>query len=198
MTNAEVHERFAKLLQKVDPPQTLPSPNMPHQVATVFLERKHFSANKERTLYWWRKTWMIWRGSHWEELSPSSLRALLYNFTTQASYRQGNESSAWAPTTKKINDLIDALASLCELPDKTDAPSWLDNRKTGTIVAVANGLLDLESLSLYPHTPQFFNLTATPIAYDPAAPAPKHWFWFLDSLWPSSDIIHPAQNLLQE
>jgi putative DNA primase/helicase len=198
--------RLANLLSDADAPQTLPSPNAPYEVAAVFLERKHYTAAMERTLYWWRNTWMVWRGSHWQELTRTALRAQLYHFTAQATYviagedEEEEEHKAWAPTEKKINDLAGALASLCELADTIDAPCWLDGRKTETIIATANGLLDVASRQLYPHTPQFFNLHAVPFAYDATAPEPKHWFAFLDSVWPALEATatHPAQDLLQE
>src|SRR5262249_18811172 len=184
-----------------DPAQTLPSPNTPYETAGEFLLLKHCTADMERTLHWWRNTWMVWRGSHWQELSRASLRAQLYHFTALPTYidAEGNHRRG-APTERKISDLVGALASLCELSDTIDAPCWLDGRKTETIIATANGLLDITSRQLYPHTPQFFNLYAVPFAYDATAPEPKHWYAFLDSVWPSPDAIavHPAQDLLQE
>jgi putative DNA primase/helicase len=202
MTMTDTDTRFANLLSDADPPQTLPSPNKPYEAAAIFTEQKHYTAAMERTLYWWRNTWMIWRGSYWQELTRASLRAQLYHFTATATYVNAKgEQSAWAPTEKKISDLVGALASLCELSDSIDAPCWLDSRKTGTVIAAANGLLDIASRQLYPHTPQFFNLHAVPFAYDAAALEPKHWFAFLDSVWPpppDTTQPHPAQNLLQE
>jgi putative DNA primase/helicase len=186
-----------------DPAQTLPSPNAPYDVAAVFLLQKHCSPAQERLLYWWRGLWISWRGSHWQELSRSSLRAQLYHFTAQASYVSGSDGKTkqWAPTEKKISDLAGALASLCELADTIDAPCWLDGRETGTIIAVANGLLEVATGELHPHTPLFFNLQAVPFAHDAAAAAPEHWLAFLDSIWPppaETTTPHPAQNLLQE
>jgi putative DNA primase/helicase len=201
MTGTDQQQRFAELIANANPPQTLPSPNAPYEVATMFLEQKHYTADRERTLYWWRSTWMIWRGSHWEELTPSALRTQLYHYTARAScVKADGELVGWAPTHKKISDLAGALASLCELSDKIDAPCWLDGRKTGTIIAAANGLIDIAARQLYPHTPQFFNLHATPFAYDAVASEPEHWFAFLDSVWPPPDATaaHPAQELLQE
>lgn len=55
---------------------------------------------------------------------------------------------------------------------------------TGIIVAVANGLLEVETRRLLPHSPQFFNQTAVPFDYDKNAPEPKRWYDFLDALWP--------------
>ena len=198
---ADSNTRFANLLNDTDPPQTLPSPNAPYEVAAVFLEQKHYTVAMERTLYWWQNTWMIWRGSHWKELALTSLRAQLYQFTAFATYiNASGEQSKWAPTEKKISDLVGALTGLCELSNTIDAPCWLDDRKTDTIIATANGLLEVTSRQLYPHTPQFFNLHAVPFAYDATAGEPKHWFAFLDSVWPSPDAttVHPAQDLLQE
>jgi putative DNA primase/helicase len=75
-------------------------------------------------------------------------------------------------------------AAVCFLPDDQDQPAWLDGRSTGTVVAVANGLLDVTRRQLLPHTPLFFNLTAVPFNYDPDAPPPRRWLQFLDDLWP--------------
>jgi putative DNA primase/helicase len=50
-------------------------------------------------------------------------------------------------------------------------------------VAVSNGLLDLTARALLPHTPRYFNQTAVPFDYDPAAKAGA-WLPFLEQLWP--------------
>ena len=36
------------------------------------------------------------------------------------------EPVPWAPTRKKIADLLDALAAVCHLPETVDQPAWLD------------------------------------------------------------------------
>ena len=140
-----------------------------------------------------------------------TVRSLLYRFTEHASYDELPPGLAellellglpalvsykpWQPNRRKIGDLLEALSSVVILPDDTDQPSWLDHRKSGTIVAVDNGLLDLVSRELYPHTPQFFNQTSVPFAYEPHAAKPQHWLNFLNALWPhDADAI----NLLGE
>src|SRR5262245_29167186 len=82
----DANHRLSNVISDADAPHTLPSPNVPYEVAAVFLERKHYTAAMERTLYWWRNTWMIWRGSYWQELTRTALRAQLYHFTAQATY----------------------------------------------------------------------------------------------------------------
>jgi putative DNA primase/helicase len=112
------------------------------------------------------------------------VRSLLYAFTADACFMTDKGASAWAPNRPKIGDLLEALAAICILPSSVDQPSWLNDASMGVIVAVNNGLLDVEARQLLPHTPQFFNQTFVPFDYDEDAPEPKHWYAFLDALWP--------------
>jgi putative DNA primase/helicase len=197
----DTETRLAEILKNADPPQTLPAPSAPYEVAAVFLEQKHLTPAGERTLYSWRDTWMVWQGSHWQELTQTALDTLLYGFTARATYVSAKgDAVKWSPTPKKISDLRGALTSLCALPDTVEAPCWLDGRESGTVIAVANGLLDIESRELNAHSPLFFNVSAVPFNYDAKAPTPVQWFKFLDSIWPPADeeTPPPAQDLLQE
>src|SRR5215510_3218175 len=147
MANAAT--RFATMLRHLDRRIRRRQRLRGIEVAAMFLEQKQYTVAMERTLYWWRNTWMVWRGSHWQELTKTSLRAQLYRFTALATYVNADgDQKAWAPTEKKISDLAGALASLCELADAIDAPCWLDGRKTEPIIATANGLLDITSRQL--------------------------------------------------
>lgn len=56
-------------------------------------------------------------------------------------------------------------------------------------------MLDVEGRRLLPHTPQFFNQTSVPFAYQPDAPAPARWLQFLDEFWPNEP---DAPRLLAE
>src|SRR5262249_45329706 len=96
---------------------------------------------------------------------------------------EGNEAR-WAPNRRKIGDLLEALAAITILANDIDQPTWLDDGESGMIVAVGNGLLEVETRRLLPHTPLFFNQTAVPFDYDERAPQPKRWCDFLDALWP--------------
>ena len=138
------------------------------------------------TLHHWRGTWWQWRGSYWCELENDAARSLLYNFTENARYHNDEGHLVpWAPTRKKIADLMEALAAITILANDIDQPIWLDGRASGVIVAVANGLLEVETRNLLPHSPQFFNLTAVPFDYDKDAPKPQRWHDFLDAVWPN-------------
>jgi putative DNA primase/helicase len=128
---------------------------------------------------WWR-----WRTSYWREVEDRAVRSMLYAFTENACYAVAKKAEPWAPTRRKIGDLSEALAACCFLSSDVDQPSWLDERDSGTIVALTNGLLDIGQRGLLPHTPQFFNQTAVPFDYDPGAPPPRRWLDFMEALWP--------------
>lgn len=162
----------------------LPSPNQPLQVARIFVEQRCLHDNLP-ILRHWRGAWWQWRTSHWIELEDRVIRSMLYVFTEHALYLDDEgKMKAWAPNRRKIADLLEALAAISLLPSDRDQPAWLDDRKSGVIVAVGNGLLEVERRVLLPHSPLFFNQTAVPFAYDPDAPKPQHWLDFLDQLWP--------------
>jgi putative DNA primase/helicase len=127
----------------------------------------------------------MWRTSHWVEVDERSVRALLYRFTENATYETEKNPKPWAPNRRKIGDVLDALAAICILSTDVNQPSWLYDEHSGksTIVAVANGLLEVERKRLFPHTPDFFNQTSVPFNYDPAAAQPTKWLQFLGELW---------------
>lgn len=100
------------------------------------------------------------------------------------------------PTKHDVDQLIDALKAVCILPDD-DAPMWIGEEQSQNprdFLAVANGLLHLPSNELHAHTPEYFNLTASAVAYDPNAAVPANWNKFLDQVWPgdkqSKDTLH--------
>jgi putative DNA primase/helicase len=166
------------------PPQSLPSPSMPMDVARVFVEQA-CSKDALLTLRHWRGGWWVWRTSYWVEAEDRTVRSLLYRFTEKARYPAGKGAEPWAPNRRKIGDLLEALSAICILPADRDQPSWLNDRSMGTVVSLANGVLEVEGRRLLPHTAQFFNQTSVPFAYEPRAPEPTRWLKFLNELWPA-------------
>jgi putative DNA primase/helicase len=130
--------------------------------------------------------------SHWVEVEPRTVRSLLYAFTEHAIYPSGRTFASWAPTRKKVGDLLEALSAIVILSDEIEQPCWTGARNNcGVIVAVANGLLDITSRELYRHTPAYFNQTSVPFDYDLLAPDPKEWLAFVRGLWPAeTEAIH--------
>src|SRR5262249_8683066 len=104
--------------------------------------------------------------------------------------RNGLQLAPWEPTRAKIANVVDALHAATYLDGSLSAPCWLDGRPNSTatgLVAMANGLLDIRSRELLPHTPDFFAHHALPFAFDPQAPTPRRWQQFLRELWADDD-----------
>lgn len=166
------------------------------------------------TLRHWRGSWWEWRTSHWAEVEPRTIMAVLYEYTETAGYPDPKTPMLmlpWQPTDRKIRDLREALNAVCHLTERLEQPAWITTTAGSTarshvdhldqvdrpdrIVATRNGLLDIKTDVLLPHTPTYFNTTAVTFDYAPDAPTPGVWLGFLDVLWPSD----PEQiALLQE
>src|SRR5208282_5546731 len=76
-------------------------------------------------------------------------------------------------------------------------PQWLseaDGSKSARLIAVSNGLLDLETRELHSASPKFFNLNALDVNYRDGADCP-HWLHFLEQLWEQDP---QSINCLQE
>jgi putative DNA primase/helicase len=171
------------------PTRILPPPSQPMAVAHEFIDEQ-CRRGDDYTLHYWRGGWWCWRTTHWSEVDERTIFSKLYAFTEKAVYPSNKVMVAWAPTRGKIGNLADALAAICLLPPDIDQPSWLDDRNDScTIVAVANGLLDVERRELLEHNSKFFNQTSVPFAYDPEAGEPKRWLNFLGELWPSEPEV---------
>ena len=178
-------QRLNRNRQRQTHQRVLPSPREPMAVARAFLAEGWRHPDGTPLLRHWRGGWWSWRTSHWRECEPRAIRGLLYAFTEDAVFLGPKGAVPWEPNRHRIDDVLDALAAICLLPNHVDQPIWLDNRTTGTIVACANGLLNVETRELIPHGPSFFNLVAVPFNYDPRAKVPREWREFLKALWPN-------------
>lgn len=66
-----------------------------------------------------------------------------------------------------------SIQAATQLPGTTQFNTWLANPRDASYLAVANGLLELRTRALIPHTPDYFTLTALPVPHDPAATCPR-------------------------
>ena len=154
--------------QQQDATLILPAPSAPLVVARCFVESRclHDGVAGALTVRYWCGSWWTWRTTHWIEAQPHTMRSLLYEFTADAEYFDPKgEVKPWSPNRYKISDLLEALSSLVILPDNFEQPCWIDGRQTGPIVATTNGLLDVASRQLYPHTPLYFGQVSVPFPY---------------------------------
>jgi putative DNA primase/helicase len=176
------------------PALVLPPPSAPVLVVRAFVEHNG-KRDGVSTIAYWSQSWWTWRKTHWTETDPDAVRKLLYDFTADAKFADSHGNlTPWSPNRLKISDLVDALKAEVALPDDIEPPAWLDRRATGTIVAVSNGLLDVSTRALVPHTPLYFGHVSVPFPYDPNAPPPTKWLAFLRSIWPDDQAAVDADQ----
>ena len=98
------------------------------------------------------------------------------------------EDNLWSYRTGKcVADKVMCLSTLLPLLVETDDPETLN---------VRNGLLNIYTLKLSPHTPDFVTLIQLPVEYKPHATCPT---WLLAmAAWTQGDEQEAKTNVLQE
>jgi putative DNA primase/helicase len=185
------------------PPWTI-SLAAPYDTAKLFL-RVLFTHEGRSILHRHRGGFYLWNGAAYPEADEDDVRARVYEFLNQCVARVLNrQTNEWEtalvkPNQRSVNDLIDALRSAALLSHDIAAPSWLEqvaDCDPNDIIACANGLLHLPTLTLIPHTPIFFSHNALDYPYEPNAPVPSQWLAFLRQLWPEDpESIQTLQEL---
>lgn len=178
-----------------------PPPSNPMAVARRLLPHWHHTDGASKLRYW-RGTWMRWEGACWAGVDDQDIRSTLYLRLERAEYlfttpKGEEEAKPWAPSKRKIADLLDALGGITHLSATVDPPAWIDRSVAppGPFVACANGLLHVPTRTRTDHEPGFFNLVSVPFDFDPSAPEPKRWLEFLGQIWPDDPSV---VDLLQE
>lgn len=185
------------LIQGSDAP--LLDPKAPLASAREFIDRIYTLADV-RTLHHHGGNFYAWTGSHYPEADTTKLRADLYAFleTARRTITDG-KTAPFNPNRAKIGDIIDALAAVTNLSTSVQPPAWLGEAadlEPNQIIACANGLLHMPSLTLLTHTPEFFTQNALDFDFQPAATQPLEWLKFLGDLWPNDqEAIATLQEL---
>lgn len=179
-----------------DPGNIYPSPSKPMEVARRLVDDL-FTRGGHHTLKWWKNCWWLYTGTAWRMVNDElEIRGPIWEQLEQVEYVAKDGNKPWQPTTSKVANLMEPLKIRLLLEDTVEAPVWLDNypHDAGHYVAMRNGLFNLTTGTLHPHTPAFFATWGLDFDYDPTATAPR-WDQFLDELFAHDP---QAANLLQE
>lgn len=177
----------------------LPNPKFASDVAAE-LVKEYETEQGDRTLINRDGIWFAWEGAHWTELTDSQVSTELW-LRCESSFfvrydKEGRpmlddqgrpKLSPWNPTRSNIAELRTAMQAKLDTSRTfgTDVLDnvWLRGRSADPVMSFANGLLNLRTRKLIPHTAAYFNLSSVPYDYDPDAEAPVEWLRFLDSVW---------------
>jgi putative DNA primase/helicase len=202
----------------------------PHRLAKLHAHA-HYQRGEGFTLHLWRDEWFRHNGSCYRLVPHNDIRGEVaasvkkefdrLNAIALTKWEQAGDDSVPLPVAKKvttrlINDVLQALASILLVPSTTTImPCWLAPTTTSSgenpstwvppfpaheILATTNQLIHLASLVegedySCPATCRFSSTNALDYAFDATAPAPARWLQFLQELWPSD---RQAIQALQE
>jgi P4 family phage/plasmid primase-like protien len=132
----------------------------------------------------------IYNGTHYTGIEEQTIRSQLYKMLDkcQKQDRKGN-LVPFTANPSVINAALDAIKSIVHLANDPNAkpPVWLDGfgdalPPANKLVSMQNGLFNMDTCTLYPHSIGFFTYNSLPFSYDPSATCP-HWLKFLDDAW---------------
>jgi putative DNA primase/helicase len=154
-----------------------------------------YQLDGEPTLVRWARAWWRYDGiryvEHDDELLDRDIIGFLDVVVAPQSKKDpvtGMLSTSLCRVTSRNKTLSEVRKSLTfAMPVVSGgAPQWTSteegDRPPEHIVAVANGLLDVDRCELQPATPRFFTTTAVGTAWNPESTCPQ-WLAFLSSIW---------------
>jgi putative DNA primase/helicase len=151
------------------------------------------------TLRFWQNEFWEWKGKSWKRIDDNTMRSRIYEFLDEAERQvKGGYRVRFEPTNTDVNRTIDALKAEVNLePDKA-MPGWLLGRapveNLRILVALQNGLLNVQTRELLDHTPKFWSPNVLEFGYDREATAPR-FEQFLEEIFPGDE---EAQKSLVE
>lgn len=170
------------------------NPNDPLPSARLFVER-NFTTDGILALRHQAGVFFAYRpdfGSY-QERDEATVRSGLYKFMegakrwTEKTRTTPAELVPFQPNKSKVENVLDGLRAVTNLPTTQLAPCWLGDDPgldPLDLLPLPNGLLHIPTRSLHPPSAGFFTLNGIDFPYDPWAQAPKRWHSFLNSLWP--------------
>lgn len=171
-TPEQLHAVTSGLLPSVIPGDLAEPLNAAREVL-----RLRFTRVSGQTLRFWSGEFWLWDGSAYRPMSAEQISATIYEVLEQC---------GMAPNRRRVGDVAHALQAITLLPASVSPPVWLDDpqRDAATILPCSNGLLDMASGQMLLPSPEFFTVSALPVAHDPDCGEPTEWLRFLEAIWP--------------
>jgi putative DNA primase/helicase len=187
----------ARDARKVSPPGQ-PMPN-----ARRFLAAEYDDPDQQLLIHQGGQFY-VWDGTCWPTIEDPILRSRLYRWFEKRIYlddtRKLPVEKPFAPTVRKVADLMDALRAVTIVATGIPTPAWLtmtpEDPPADELIACENGIIHWPSRTLHRHTPRFYAHHSVPFAFDANAPRPERWLRFLNELWADDDsAIQTLQEL---
>ena len=142
---------------------------------TRIMQARELLTGRGARLIWYNGEWLSYRGGAYQARENDGIRAEAYR-----KFPSSNQNA--------VSNVLDAMKGLIHL-DRNDVtpPCWLDGRQgpdPARLLVLRNGILDLETEVLAPHSDTLFTRNALDFDFDPNAASPARWLKFLEEVWP--------------
>jgi putative DNA primase/helicase len=135
------------------------------------------------------KNWIIWDGTRWQEDTTGAVmrraydvvRAIALEAKTAKDAMKKEEILDWAEDSESASR-IRSMVFLASSQDEVSGMKPADLDRDPWLLNVANGILDLRTGALGPHTREYMLSKTAPVAYDPEAKCPL-WLAFLERVF---------------
>ena len=157
-------------------PNTIPATlaqSSPYDTAKEYV-RRHCFHEGDLTTYFWQNEYWEWNGRHYTTVEPEIIRDRVYAFLDGSrKFVGGDELTRFKPTSKLVNDVLDALKAGLTLRNTCQPPMWFGSGEPATDVLVfRNGLVNVLTGDLSALTPKLWVHSAVGYDYDPKAKCP--------------------------
>ncbi len=154
------------------------------------LNLKHYESQHGRKLVYWQDRWYRWKSGCYVHIAEAELRAKVWAFVSEQFEQQWKRTDKKKPVRKTTIGLVSAVlaamgAKRC-LPSTVEMPSWLPDRRQRNLLALNNGVLDLDAVFagdegsyFQPLTPNWFSTIQLDYDHDDDAKCPL-WLDHLD------------------
>ena len=167
----------------------------PVETASAFIRERH------PHLKFTDNAWLDYNGRFYHVVEERAVKASLQEF--MASGVDEETGADLHPKQRPVEEALDAVKNQTfRSIDAAEPPVWepIDyiDPDPRMCIATTNGILDLESGTLLPHSPRLFTRTAVNYAFEPTAPEPTGFLAFLESIWPEAEGGAENKAALQE
>ncbi|WP_170443402.1 DUF5906 domain-containing protein [Ruegeria arenilitoris] len=130
-----------------------------------------FQHPKGWRLVFWRDSFYEWQTTHWTPTDANELKHDLRLWLAEECFEATNKGfGPVKPTIRLVEEVMAALKALT-LYEGANSTGWLTRTKPAAHpMSVRNGILDLGTRTLHPHTPTLFNLHYVDADWDQNAP----------------------------
>lgn len=165
-----------------------------HSAIARYLVSSRFTVSGDRTLIRSSGEWFEFDRSHYISRTEEDIRSAAWRILQNASQKDRfGRYAPLQPSSNQISSALDALRSVTALEvgvttagEVLKGPIWLDGRKDPdprNLVVLENGVLDLTTRELSPHSPRLFSRNALPYAWTKDVPQSGAFLAFLEQVF---------------